>query len=253
MEVARTPVFLALSAVAVSYGWGMRGTVIGGEKGAMLPGAAIGLLIAVFSGSEVLRQNFFLVSAVGALGMYFGGAMTYGETLGLSMNAKPAENLKKGLAALFVKGGVWFGIFGSCTGVFLTASTGRLYTLRDFLVLFALLPFFGAGFYVLLNKPHRPGEGKLPRIYFSKTRQECWGGLLGILLLFVLFMAAKRDRFALWMTLGSLLSGAIGWVTGQGLQIFAKFPMKNSKYFSRVCKGTGCSTHGRSWSAPWGP
>lgn len=32
--------FLAFSAVSVSYGWGMRGTIIGGEKGAMLPGAS---------------------------------------------------------------------------------------------------------------------------------------------------------------------------------------------------------------------
>ncbi|MCL2298616.1 MAG: hypothetical protein FWC27_00520, partial [Firmicutes bacterium] len=69
--------FIAISAVAMSYGWGMRGTTLGGEKGAMLPGALMGLLIAVFSGSPFLRENFFLLSAAGALGIYFGGSMSY--------------------------------------------------------------------------------------------------------------------------------------------------------------------------------
>ena len=244
VEFLQMLIFVVLSAIAVSYGWGMRGTVLGGEKGAMLPGAIMGLLIAFFSGSEVLKENFFMVSAVGALGMYFGGAMTYGETLGLSMNEKPAENMKKGLIALFVKGAIWFGIFGSCVGIFLTASTGRLYTVKDFLILFALLPVFALGFYFLLNKPHKPKEDKLPKIYFSKTRQECWGGLLGIFVLFVGFMAFKGDRFALWLTLGSLLSGAIGWVIGQIFQIRMKHPGKNGK---RVFEGL----HKKKLSEPW--
>ena len=41
--------FIGLSTVAMSYGWGMRGTNIGGETGAMLPGALMGLLAAVFA------------------------------------------------------------------------------------------------------------------------------------------------------------------------------------------------------------
>ncbi len=34
-----------LTTLAASYGWGMRGSLIGGEKGAMLPGALIGLIL----------------------------------------------------------------------------------------------------------------------------------------------------------------------------------------------------------------
>ena len=95
MDFSTAFLFLALAMIGVSYGWGMRGTIIGGEKGAMLPGAIMGMVIALFSTSEVLRENFFVLSAVGAMGMYLGGCMTYGETLGLSMNTNPPENYKR--------------------------------------------------------------------------------------------------------------------------------------------------------------
>ena len=78
MDIMSIIFFIAFSAIAVSYGWGMRGTIIGGEKGAMLPGAFMGLLMAVFSGSEVLASSPWILAGVGAVGMYCGGCMTYG-------------------------------------------------------------------------------------------------------------------------------------------------------------------------------
>ena len=44
METQNTLAFLAISMVAMCFGWGMRGSAIGGEKGAMLPGAFMGIL-----------------------------------------------------------------------------------------------------------------------------------------------------------------------------------------------------------------
>ncbi len=231
MQASTMVLFVICSAVFVSYGWGMRGTIIGGEKGAMLPGAIMGLMIALFSGSSVLRQNFFMLSAVGSMGMFWGGAMTYGETLGLSMNQKPAENMKKGLVALFIKGGVWFGNFGAFIGIYLSTAAGNRYNVKDISLLFGLIPVFAIIWYMLLNKPHDPKHGKTPKIFFSKTRQEAWGGLYGILLVLAIMMFTKKDYFALKLTLGAYLSGAFGWVLAQCLQIFAKWPMKNGKYF----------------------
>lgn len=230
MSFGEMILFVLISGLAMSYAWGMRGTTIGGEKGAMLPGAIMGLLIAVFSGSELLLQNFFMLAGVGSMSMYFGGCMTYGETLALSVSSKPAENMKKGLIALFVKGGIWFAIFGAFVGIYLTASTGDVYSIRDFLILFALIPPFALGGYFLLNKPLNVEKNKFPKIYFSITRQESWGGLLGIVVLLVIFMFYRNDYFALKLTLGSAISGAVGWVIAQIGHIITKHPMKNGKY-----------------------
>ena len=97
MDIITATLLILAIIPAVSYAWGMRGTTIGGEKGAMLPGAMIGLLIAFFSKILIAQEHFYIFAGLGAVSMYLGGSMTYGETLGLSMNQKPAENMKKGL------------------------------------------------------------------------------------------------------------------------------------------------------------
>ena len=112
--------FLAFSAVSVSYGWGMRGTIIGGEKGAMLPGAFLGISVALFSGSDILSSNPYILAGVGALAMYCGGNMTYADTLDLSMKTSPAPNMKKGIVAIIIKGGIWYGLFGGYVSMFIS-------------------------------------------------------------------------------------------------------------------------------------
>ena len=70
---AITATLLILTIIpAASYGWGMRGTTIGGEKGAMLPGAIIGGLLALFSDVLIVKEHFYIFSALGAVAMYFG-------------------------------------------------------------------------------------------------------------------------------------------------------------------------------------
>lgn len=220
--------FVIFSAVAVSYGWGMRGTIIGGEKGAMLPGAFMGLLIAAFSGSQVLSSSPWILAGAGALCMYGGGCMTYGETLGLSMNEANSPTLKKGLAALFIKGGIWFGIFGGLVSMFISAVSG-FYKLWQIILFFCLIPVFAVVFYLVFNHPHSPESNRFPKFYFSVKRKECWGGLLGILIEIITFSAVLSDWSALVMTLGSFLTGAVGWVIAQYLQVRAKHPSKNGR------------------------
>ncbi|MCL2301482.1 MAG: hypothetical protein FWC27_15165 [Firmicutes bacterium] len=222
--------FLAVSAVAVSYGWGMRGTNLGGETGAMLPGALMGLCIAIFSGSPFLREHFYLLSAAGALGMYFGGSMSYGETVGLVSNKNPNGNLAREYTGLFVKGGLWFGLFGAVTGMFLSFLAG-LYDLRAVLLTFGLLPVFAFCGSRAFDRPYDEKKGIHPKIYFSRTRPEGMGVLFGILIGLVACMAIYKDSAALWLTLGGTLSGGLGWVIAQWMQIRARHPNRKGKRF----------------------
>lgn len=228
MDISANILFIVFAGIAVSYGWGMRGTIIGGEKGAMLPGALMGLLMALFSGSDVLTSSPWILAGAGALSMYCGGCMTYGETLHLSMHESNSPTLKKGLLALFVKGGIWFGLFGGLISMFISAIAG-LYELWQIILFFCLLPVFALTFYFIFNKPLKPAENKFPKIYFSIKRQESWGGLLGILIEIIIFASLKKDLSNLAMILGAFVSGAVGWVIAQMLQIRARHPGKNGK------------------------
>jgi len=222
--------FIALSTVAVSYGWGMRGTTLGGEKGAMLPGALMGLLIAVFSGSPFLLEHFYLLSAAGALAMYPGGSMSYAQTIGLGIDQNPPSNLKRSLVGLGIKGAIWFGIFGAVTGMFLTF-LARGYNLKAVVTIFGCMPPAALLGSQLFDRPFDEKKGIHPKIYFSRTRPEGMGVLFGILVELVVVAAVHRDSVALWLTLGSTLSGGFGWVLSQLMQIRGIYPNKKGRQF----------------------
>ncbi len=229
-----TGTFLVVSIIiATSYAWGMRGTTIGGEKGAMLPGAVIGLLIAYFSKILIAQEHFYIFAGLGAVSMYLGGSMTYGETLGLSMNNKPAENMKKGLIALFVKGFLWFGLFGALFTTGINAICG-MYRIYELIILFILTPACAVAGYFIFNKPLKVKEKRFPKIYFSKTRQESWGALLGAFLSLFVFAAVKLNILTVVFSLFCALFGGIGWVVGQLMQIYSIHYAEDSK--SLLCR-----------------
>lgn len=152
---------------AVSYGWGMRGYTIGGEKGALVPGALLGLSISLFCGNGALRGFFPFFCAAGALGMTFGGIDTYAQTMGFILHREKepySGKIQKGCAGIFLKGAVWFGI-AACVLAVLPGALGGLYTFRELLILFAAIPavsFLGTE---IFNKPFRPEKGKFPKIF----------------------------------------------------------------------------------------
>lgn len=220
--------FIFFSAIATSYAWGMRGTIIGGEKGAMLPGAMLGLIIAIFSGSELLMTQPYLLAGIGAVAMYCGGNMTYMDTLDLSMKTRPAPHLAKGLIALVVKGGIWFGLFGGYVSMYISAISG-CYSVLAMVLFFVCLPISALIGFAVFNTPFDPEKNKFPKIYFSVSRRETWGGLLGMLIEIFIFAAITKDYSTLAMTSGAVLSGAVGWVIAQILQINALHPGKNGK------------------------
>lgn len=218
---------------ATSYAWGMRGTTIGGEKGAMLPGALIGLLIAVFSNILIVREHFYIFSALGAVSMYFGGSMTYGETLGLSMNSKPAKNIKKGLLGVFIKGFLWFGTFGAIFSTAINAVCYQ-YSILEMAFVFPLTVIVGVGLYFLLNKPVNKNENKFPKIYFSKTRQESWGALAGVYAVLLIFGIVKLNLLTIVFSVCCAVFGGIGWLLGQLLQIYSIHYARETSLFGKV-------------------
>ena len=123
------------------FGWGVRGSSIGGEKGAMLPGALLGVVCVWYTGSQLLMENVFLFAGACALGYFYGGMETYGSTMGLVLeHDKPRYNPSLGYLALAFKGSIWGTLGAGFLGISFSAMSGVIYKWYDFVIFFALVP-----------------------------------------------------------------------------------------------------------------
>ncbi len=217
-----------LATVAGSYTWGMRGTILGGEKGAVLPGAALGLIFAFACNSLPVSSLFAIPAAAGGAAMFFGGAHTYGETIGLSYN-KDKKIRWHGRTGLFIKGANWFGIFGGIMGLCFAMLAGR-FKLYEIIIFVALLPAAKWLGFFLLNWPQKPSENKFPKFYFSVKRFEIWGGMLMLCIYIALFAAIKREWFAVIMTVVGFVSGGLGFFIGNHFQTATSAEREDGKY-----------------------
>ena len=215
---------------AASYAWGMRGTVIGGEKGAMLPGAFIGLLLAWFSGGAI-RENFWVPAAAGLMGMTFGGTEPYGETIGMVLHrGRPDYNPVKGYFGLAFKGALWFSICGGFIAISLASMSKTIYSTLDLVIFMIFVPVVQQIGYRIFNQPYDKEKRIYPRIFYSLTRREEWGSNLALLILMIAFAVIKGDDFTLAMIAGGFFFGAVGWFVAMKLYVLSSFPMKNGKY-----------------------
>ena len=216
--------------LASSYGWGMRGTVIGGEKGAMLPGAFIGLILAWFAGGGI-RENFWFVAAAGLMGMTYGGSETYGETLGFVIHHEVGRYRPvKGYAGVFLKGALWFAICGGFIALSISSMAGDMYSKADLVIFCLLIPLFQLVGYRLFNTPYDEGKGIHPKCYYSRTRREEWGGNLVTLIAMIAMATVKGDSLALSMICGGFIGGGIGWIIALRFYEITVYPMRNGKY-----------------------
>ena len=223
MEMSTVFVFVSFTVLCASYGWGMRGAVIGGEKGAMLPGALIGLAFGWFSGYGVLTA-----AAAGLMGMTFGGTEPYGETIGFVLHRGRADyNPARGYVGLAFKGALWFAICGAFLGIALSRGVYGNNEIYLFCLLIPVMQFLGQ---LIFNRPYNLAQKRFPKIFFSKTRREEWGGNLLMLLALVAFAVIKSDRFSLMLMGGGFVFGAVGWLVGMRAFVAASLPMKNGKY-----------------------
>ena len=217
--------------LASSYGWGMRGTVLGGEKGAMLPGAFIGLILARFAGGGIY-ENYWVVAAAGLMGMTYGGSETYGETLGFVLHRDAGRDYRpiKGYSGLFLKGALWFSICGGFIAFAISSMAGGKYSLADIIIFCLLIPVFQIAGYYIFNTPYDKEKGIHPKCYYSRTRREEWGGNLVTLLALMALGIVRNDSLMLSMIWGGFLGGGLGWLVAMKFYEASVFPMSNGKY-----------------------
>ena len=191
-----------LGAIAMSLGWGLRGSIGGGSLGAMIPGAMIGLVLCLLLHRH---SDAALVAAFAAIGVGFGGQETYGQTVGLSLLP---ETFWWAILGFVVKGAVWGLLGGAFIGI---ALDRHRYTTAQLLAGFGIMVLGTWLGWQYLNSP------KL--IYFSnrfdRPREEVWAGLwLGGLLLLAWLRSRIPSLFALYGAIG----GGIGFGVGASLQ-----------------------------------
>lgn len=186
--------FLLFPALTMSLGWALRGFIGGGPLGAMIPGAMTALALALLL--KLPAGVAARAAAFGAVGVGFGGEMTYGQTVGF---AGQAGTMGWGLLGLAVKGGVWGLLGGAVTAI--GFQRGAL-PARRIVAAFALMVAACWAGWRFVNHP------KL--IYFSnladRPREEVWAGLLAAGAVVVLVMRnSVVTRFALLAAAGGFV------------------------------------------------
>jgi hypothetical protein len=214
--------------------WGIRGQY-GHETGAMMAGLLVGLVMLLLFRPQATSLAAARAVALCTVAIGFGGAETYGQTIGLTQNAINIgrwDCLAWGMLGLAIKGGIWIGFAGVFLGMGLSGVRYR--SLEMLTVMVVLLVLFAAGVW-LVNMPFDPAHRVLPKIYFSaswhwepdalpeklKPRREVWGGLLLALIAVIAYVGIiKRDRLARRLGYWAILGGAIGFPFGQSLQAY---------------------------------
>ncbi len=174
-------------------GWGLRGFIGGGPFGAMIPGAMVLLALRM----QRARADVSLLAAFAAVGVGFGGEMTYGQTVGFVV--KP-ETFWWGALGLALKGAIW-GALGA-----MVIALGTLPLTRPVAVASLLMLAATELGWRLINQP------KL--IYFSnrldRPREEIWAGFL--LAAVALALLLRKPRLAAWAALGGFVGFGLGGI-----------------------------------------
>lgn len=224
---------IVLGAMAGGMGWGIRGQY-GHETGAMIAGVLVGFVVVLLFLPRAASLRGARAVALTAVGISFGGSMTYGQTLGLSHDPHLVGNwaaLRWGMLGTFIKGGIWFGFAGAFLGMALGGK--RWKPLEMVAVLLGMLALIVLGMRVL-NAPFDPPSRTLPTLYFSadwywrpeagpelKPRPESWGGQLFALLGLVAYAwGARGDRLARNLAVVGFIAGGIGFPLGQCIQAY---------------------------------
>lgn len=266
--------FLFLAAVTMAYGWGYRGTV-GHEGGAMIPGAMLGMALAMASGRLDWYRRAAIAGLFGAVGWAWGGSLSYMEqTLYVLSDSFP--DVLYGYSILFLEGALWAGIGGAILGMAFTEKRSTLQrfvgpftaicavflavyiyfffhpALHDALDYFtvehfhdgdwfaALLTLIVSAFYWLVRKEDRQETALfflasvawwIGYLGFTKFgglrlappfRSESWGGVIGILVVLLIYLARRKNRAALMMSLYGILGGGIAFA----LAVFIRHPVR---------------------------
>lgn len=178
-------------------GWGLRGFIGGGPFGAMIPGAMVALALGVL----YPRRDWAMLAAFGAVGVGFGGEMTYGQTVGFIVKA---ETFWWGFLGLGLKGAIWGALAGA---VIVMGFTPRTRLVACGAAAMILATWTG---WKLVNEP------KI--VYFSnlldRPRPEIWAGFLFAAVALAKIVGPLAQRWA-WVC---FLGGFIGFGFGGAIQ-----------------------------------
>ena len=188
----------------MSLGWALRGYIGGGPLGAMIPGALVALYLCLLLQRD--GDDAAVIAAFGAIGIGFGGQMTYGQTIGLALQP---ETRWWGLTGLGLKGAIW-GLLGGA--VLALALVRDRFSFRQIAIGVLAMGLMTQAGWKLINEP------KL--IYFSnpidKPRPELWAGLaLGALAL----LGWLNDRVVWSFAKRGAACGGIGFAVGGAIQV----------------------------------
>jgi hypothetical protein len=106
-------------ALAGGMGWGIRGQY-GHETGAMIAGLLVSLVLVKICCPHAALLPAARAVAWTTIAIGFSGAMTYGQTIGLTQDPALVGNyaaLRWGLLGLAIKGGIWIGFAGVFLGM----------------------------------------------------------------------------------------------------------------------------------------
>ena len=200
----------------MAAGWGIRGA-FGHSRGAAMPGAMLGLSLAVVSMRADWWKRGAILGFLGAIGWAFAGTASYGLLVGYSQGGSWL-NSAYGYAGLFVVGGLYGGIGGALLALGITAPRSLLdkflWPMIGIYCAWLLLEWFGLKAWSLelyAKVADRPFDT-------SWLYDTLWlDAAAALLLSLILWAIVPRWRDATGLT--ALLS--IAWFAGMALLIWA--------------------------------
>lgn len=265
--------YLLLAAFIMGYGWGYRGTV-GHEAGAMVPGALLGIALALGSFRRDWHQRAAVAGLLGACGWAWGGSFSYMEQTFYVLSDSFVDVLY-GYTMLFFLGALWAGIGAGVLAFAFTEPRSRLEQLSRVFALISTV-FLGVYFLMFLMPAQREAletltvrrfhntdwfsaslvlltsliyaavvrrdrsasalfltcavawwVGYLLLTYFGGIRlaplhrSESWSGILGVLIVLLLYARKTRNRAALLLMAYGILGGGLAF----SLAVFLRHPL----------------------------
>lgn len=192
--------------LATALGWGLRGE-FGGETGAAIPGALLGLAIALTSRRPGHLRHAAVIGMAATLGIALGGIMSYGRIIGYTKGID-VPNVAYGFAMLGVVGGLW-GAFGA--GTIGLAISPKRYSVGQVL-LFVLAAYLAA---IALHWLLIDVIG----IRMTPPRGDSWPQCLAAVLALIVFARIKRDALPQRLAVWGFVFGSLGFMIGDTLQV----------------------------------
>lgn len=196
--------------LAVALGWGLRGQ-IGGEQGALIPGAMLGLAIAIASGKKHWLEKAPLLGAGGALGMSLGGIQSYGILIGYT-HGIDMLNVTYGYLSLAVVGGLWSAFCSGILGMVLSNRRKSLLFWIGFLVILYLSAQIS--YFILIQ---------VLNLRMTPPRVENWALVLGAVIALWVINLIQKEHKTCRLVIRGFVAGAMGFMFGELLQVCGRF------------------------------